>query len=99
MTRQEEFDFAAKEAEKISAKIYKLYCGTNDEEDQKYFLDSREILDETLKFLKEKKYYLSKIDEEELTEKELIKHNIRINIILKWIQDLIYENQGFLYNY
>lgn len=67
MTRQEEFDFAAKEAEKISAKIYKLYCGTN--------------------------------DEEELTEKELIKHNIRINIILKWIQDLIYENQGFLYNY
>lgn len=99
MTRQEEFDFAAKEAEKISAKIYKLYCRTNDEEDQKYFLDSREILDETLKFLKEKKYYLSKIDEEELTEEELIKHNIRINIILKWIQDLIYENQGFLYNY
>ena len=49
MTRQEEFDFAAKEAEKISAKIYKLYCGTNDEEDQKYFLDSREILDEILK--------------------------------------------------
>lgn len=97
MTRQEEFDFAAKEAEKISAKIYKLYCGTNDEEDQKYFLDSREELDKALEAFKEEKNSLERIDEKELSEQEFLVHNTKISSLLERIQSLVEENQRFLY--
>ena len=97
MTRQDEFDYCAREAERISAKIYKLYCGTNDEEDQKYFLDSREELDKALEALKEEKRALSRIDEEELSEQEFLAHNKKISSLLERIQSLVEENQRFLY--
>lgn len=99
MTRQDEFDYSAREAERISAKIYKLYCGTNDEEDQEYFLDSREELDKALEALKEEKQALSRIDEEELSEQEFLVHNKKITSLLERIQILIEENKEFLYDY
>ena len=99
MTRQEEFDYSAREAEKISAQIYKLYCRETDEEDQKYFLDSREELDKALEVLKEEKKSLARVDEEELSEQELVDHNTKISSLLERIQSLVEENQGFLYNY
>jgi|GEM_PF-3038637 hypothetical protein len=99
MTRQDEFDYSAREAERISAKIYKLYCGTNDEEDQEYFLDSREELDKALEALKEEKLALSRIDEEELTEQEILDHNKKITSLLERIQIVIEENKEFLYDY
>lgn len=97
MTRQEEFDYSTREAERISAKIYKLYCGTNDEEDQKYFLDSREELDKALEAFKEEKKSLEKIDEKELSEQEFLTHNTKISSLLERIQSLVEENQRFLY--
>lgn len=99
MTRKEEFDYYAREAERISAKIYKLYCRTDDEADQEFFLDERESLEHILKNLKEEKISLSRIDEEELSEQEILDHNKKITSLLERIQIVIEENKEFLYNY
>lgn len=99
MTRQEEFNYLANQAERISAKIYKLYCWTNKEEDQDYFLDSREMFEKTLEALKEEKFCLARIDEEELQEKDLIEHNKKISSLLERLEKLIKNNQRFLFIY
>lgn len=98
MTWQEEFDYSAREVEKISAKIYKIYCRENDKEEQKYLLNCREKLDKALKKFKEEKNTLEKKDEEKSSKKD-VKHNWKILSLLKRIQSLVEENQGFLYNY
>ena len=98
MTRQEEFDYSAREIEKISSKIYATYCRENDKEEQKYLLNCREKLEKALKKLKEEKNTLEKIDEKKWADKN-VKNNWKILSLLKRIQSLVEENQGFLYNY
>ena len=98
MTWQEEFDYSAREVEKISSKIYATYCRENDKKEQKYLLNCREKLEKALKKLKEEKNTLEKKDEEKSSKKD-VKHNWKILSLLKRIQSLVEENQGFLYNY
>lgn len=98
MTWQEEFDYATREVEKISSKIYATYCRENDKKEQKYLLNCREKLEKALKKLKEEKNALEKVDEDKLSHKD-VKHNWKILSLLKRIQSLADENQGFLYNY
>ena len=98
MTWQEEFDYAAREVEKISSKIYATYCRESDKKEQKYLLNCREKLEKALKKLKEEKNALEKVDEDKLSHKD-VKHNWKILSLLKRIQSLAEENQGFLYNY
>jgi hypothetical protein len=74
MTWQDEFNYAAREVEKISSKIYATYCRENDKKEQKYLLNCREKLEKALKKLKEEKNALEKVDEDKLSHKD-VKHN------------------------
>lgn len=101
-TRREEFDYFARETERISAKIYKLYCRAcdgNDSEEAQYFLESKSQLDESLKVLKEQKEELARVDEDDLSDSELIKFNDKLVSLLEKIEALNEENRGFLYDY
>lgn len=102
MTRQEQFDSSAREAERISAKIYKLYCGAcdaNDSEEEQFFLESRTKLDISLEALKEQKQELARVDEDDLSNSDLVEFNNKINSLLRKIEELSEENREFLYNY